>query len=124
MDKHDSVEPPDSVAARLGEAILRAAPDAIVYADREGRIRFWNAGAERVFGFTEAEALGQSLDIIIPERQRQRHWDGYDKVMATGESRYGHGDVLSVPGVRKDGGTVSCRSVTSLTLTSVCGVSW
>jgi PAS domain S-box-containing protein len=59
------------------ETLAKEAPDAIVYADAEGRIRFWNRGAERIFGFSEAEALGRSLDIIIPERLRARHWEGY-----------------------------------------------
>ncbi|WP_434621538.1 PAS domain-containing protein [Azospirillum sp. B2RO_4] len=92
---------------RLGLALLSSPAEAIVYSDREGLIRFWNAGAERVFGFTAEEALGQSLDIIIPERQRQRHWDGYDEVMKSGVSRYGSGDLLSVPATRKDGSRIS-----------------
>ena len=97
----------DDFVRRLAGAVLHTSPDAIVYADCVGAIRFWNTGAERIFGFSEAEALGQSLDIIIPERLRQRHWDGYARVMATGESRYGHGDLLSVPAVRKDGTRIS-----------------
>ncbi|MBV8914574.1 MAG: PAS domain S-box protein [Acetobacteraceae bacterium] len=92
---------------RLGRVLLESAPDAIVYSDGEGVIRFWSAGAERLFGFAAAEAVGQSLDIIIPEPQRARHWAGYRQVMATGESRYGHGDLLAVPGLRKDGSRVS-----------------
>lgn len=92
---------------RLGLALLNSPAEAIAYSDREGLIRFWNAGSERVFGFTADEALGQSLDIIIPDRQRQRHWDGYDQVMKTGESRYGSGDLLSVPATRKDGTRIS-----------------
>ncbi|HYF88697.1 PAS domain S-box protein [Azospirillum sp.] len=92
---------------RLGLALLNSPAEAIVYSDREGLIRFWNAGAERVFGFTAEDALGQSLDIIIPERQRQRHWEGYDEVMRTGVSRYGSGDLLSVPALRKDGSRIS-----------------
>ncbi|OYD82019.1 PAS domain-containing protein [Azospirillum brasilense] len=92
---------------RLGLALLNSPAEAIAYSDREGIIRFWNAGAERVFGFTADEALGQSLDIIIPDRQRQRHWDGYDQVMKSGESRYGSGDLLSVPATRKDGTRIS-----------------
>lgn len=92
---------------QLGVALLNSPAEAIVYSDREGLIRFWNAGAERVFGFTTEEALGQSLDIIIPERQRQRHWEGYDEVMKTGVSRYGSGDLLSVPALRKDGSRIS-----------------
>ncbi|ALJ39001.1 PAS sensor domain-containing protein [Azospirillum brasilense] len=97
----------DNDLQRLGLALLNSPAEAIAYSDREGIIRFWNAGAERVFGFTAEEALGQSLDIIIPDRQRQRHWDGYDQVMKTGESRYGSGDLLSVPATRKDGTRIS-----------------
>jgi len=92
---------------QLGVSLLNSPAEAIVYSDREGLIRFWNAGAERVFGFTTEEAVGQSLDIIIPERQRQRHWEGYDEVMKTGVSRYGSGDLLSVPALRKDGSRIS-----------------
>jgi PAS domain S-box-containing protein len=91
----------------LARLILEEAPDAIIYADGAGLIRHWNRGAERIFGFTAAEALGRSLDIIIPERLRERHWEGYRHTMATGESRYGAGDVLAVPGLRKDGSTLS-----------------
>jgi PAS domain S-box-containing protein len=90
----------------IARAILRG-PDAIVAADREGAIRFWNAGAERIFGFTSAQALGQSLDLIIPGRLQARHWAGWEQVMATGQSRYGAADLLAVPGVRQDGTPVS-----------------
>jgi PAS domain S-box-containing protein len=91
----------------LFENIVREAADAIVYADAEGVIRFWNASAERIFGFTAAEAVGQSLDLIIPERLRGRHWEGFSQVMQTGQSRYGAGDLLAVPAQRKDGARLS-----------------
>jgi PAS domain S-box-containing protein len=91
----------------LARAVLSTKADALIAADKKGVIQFWNPGATRIFGFSEAEALGQSLDIIIPERLRQRHWDGYDKTMATGESRYGESDLLAVPAVRKDGTALS-----------------
>jgi PAS domain S-box-containing protein len=91
----------------LADAVLRTSSDAIVASDKDGIIQFWNAGAERIFGYTSGDAMGKSLDIIIPERLRARHWRGYRQVMATGESRYGHGDVLAVPGMRKDGTRVS-----------------
>ena len=97
----------------LADAILSTVSDAIVAADEDGVVRFWNPGAERIFGYASAEAVGQTLDIIIPERQRARHWAGYRQVMATGESRYGRGDVLAVPGVRKDGGPGSRWSLPS-----------
>jgi PAS domain S-box-containing protein len=91
----------------LAEALLHSMSDAIVASDSDGRISFWNPGAERIFGFSRAEAIGQSLDLIIPERLRARHWTGYSEVMRTGESRYGHGDLLSVPALRKDGARLS-----------------
>src|SRR6185312_2790937 len=91
----------------LFQAVLSTRSDAIIAADKKGIIRFWNPGAERIFGFSSTDAIGQSLDIIIPERLRQRHWDGYDLAMKTGRRRYGEGDVLAVPAIRKDGGQVS-----------------
>jgi PAS domain S-box-containing protein len=91
----------------LAEALLHSMSDAIVASDSDGRISFWNPGAERIFGFSRAEAIGQSLDLIIPERLRARHWTGYSEVMRTGESRYGHGDLLSVPALRRDGARLS-----------------
>jgi len=81
--------------------------DALVYADADGAIRVWNRGAVRIFGFTEAEAVGQSLDIIIPANLRERHWHGYRETMRTGQTRYGDGQILSVPAVRKDGARIS-----------------
>ena len=92
---------------QLAAAILQTVSDAIVQTDRDGLIRFWNPGAERIFGFMQQEALGQSLDIIIPENQRKRHWDGYNKVMKTGQTRYGSGDLLAVPALTKDGRRIS-----------------
>ena len=96
-----------NLAAALAEALLATRSDAIVAADRDGRILFWNPGAERLFGYANDEALGRSLDLIVPERLRARHWEGYARVMATGQSRYGEADVLAVPALRKDGGTLS-----------------
>jgi PAS domain S-box-containing protein len=92
---------------RFCRTLIRETPDAVIYADGEGMIRFWNAGAERIFGFGAAQALGKSLDIIIPESLRARHWAGFDETMRTGKSRYGAGDVLAVPALRKDGTRVS-----------------
>jgi PAS domain S-box-containing protein len=91
----------------LGDALLASASDAIIATDRGGVVTFWNPGAERIFGFTSAEAVGQSLDLIIPDNLKARHWNGYHRTMETGESRYGHGDLLSVPGLTKDGRRIS-----------------
>ena len=87
--------------------LVREAPDAIIFADAEGVIRFWNRSAERIFGFVEAEALGQSLDMIIPENLRVRHWAGFSATMRSGSTRYGSGEILAVPALRKDGGRIS-----------------
>jgi PAS domain S-box-containing protein len=90
----------------LGNALIHSMSDAIIASDRDGKIAFWNPAAERIFGFSRLEAVGHSLDLIIPERLRERHWTGYTEVMRTGESRYGHGDLLSVPALRKDEFTI------------------
>jgi len=91
----------------LYKNILEQAPDAILYADREGVIRLWNRGAELIFGYSAQEAIGQSLDLIIPERLRGRHWEGYFRAMDTGESRYGT-ELLSVPALHRDDRQLSC----------------
>ncbi len=90
----------------LSQKILALAPDAILFADREGIIRLWNQGAERIFGYAAEEAIGQSLDLIIPEKLRERHWQGYYKTMATGETRYGT-EMLAVPAMHQNGSRLS-----------------
>lgn len=90
MDEHE-----------IADAVL-AGPDAIVAADAAGTITYWNAGAERIFGYSPDEARGASLDLIIPERLRERHWKGWRQVMLTGHSRYSADATLSVPGQRRD----------------------
>lgn len=96
-----------NISDLIAQSILAARSDAIIAADRDGIIRFWNPGAERIFGYPYVEALGRSLDLIIPERLRQRHWDGFRATMTTGTSRYGDGDVLSVPALHRNGTTIS-----------------
>lgn len=88
------------------QALVAAMGDAVVVCDAQGRVVVWNAGAERTFGWTAEEALGQRMDMIVPERLRKRHWDGYDQSMATGKTRYAH-DVLRVPAVDKAGRALS-----------------
>jgi len=90
----------------LSRQIVEKAADAIIFADGEGIIRLWNAGAEAIFGYPAAEALGQSLDLIVPEKLRKRHWEGYRKVMATGKTKYGK-ETLAVPAITKDDNRVS-----------------
>ncbi len=96
----------DDARERLYREIVDGISDAVIFADREGIIRFWNPGAEALFGYAAEEALGQSLDIVIPEPLRKRHWEGYFRVMETGVTAYG-AEPLAVPGVRKDGSRVS-----------------
>ncbi|WP_066342593.1 PAS domain-containing protein [Azohydromonas lata] len=101
------------------EQLVKSMGDAVVVTDGAGAIVFWNAAATRIFGFTEADALGQSLDLIIPERQRGRHWDGYNKTMASAQTRYGT-TLLKVPALHKDGHTLSI-AFTVMLLTGVQG---
>ena len=86
--------------------IVDFSQDGMLFADREGIIRLWNKGAESIFGYSAREALGQSLDLIIPEKLRERHWEGYYRVMDTGETRYGN-ELLKVPALRKNGKRLS-----------------
>jgi PAS domain S-box-containing protein len=99
-------------AVNLNE-LVAAIGDAIIVSDANGAITLWNPAAERIFGFSENEALGHSLDLIIPERLRQRHWDGYHQTMKTGETRYAF-DVLRVPAVHKDGSALSIAFTVAL----------
>ena len=92
---------------------LQTAGDAIIAAGPDGKIVFWNTAAERIFGHSSSEALGQSLDLIIPERFRQRHWQGYWQVMETGQTRYGS-DVLRVPAIHKEGRALSIAFTVTL----------
>jgi PAS domain S-box-containing protein len=94
---------PEDVAAR----ILADSPDAILICDRMGIVRYWNRGAERVFGFPTAEIVGASMDLIIPERLRARHWVGWQTAMRTGVTTYADGQLLAVPALHKDGRQIS-----------------
>ena len=96
----------DSIAALphdLPVRILDGSPDAILICDHAGTVRYWNTAAERVFGFRVTEALGASMNLIIPERLRARHWAGWETTMRTGVTRYGEGQLLAVPALHKDG---------------------
>jgi len=92
---------------RFYERLAVDCPDAVIFADAGGHIRYWNAAATRIFGFTDGEAVGARLDLIIPERLRGRHWEGYDHVMGGAPSRYGAGALLAVPALHKDGRQIS-----------------
>jgi PAS domain S-box-containing protein len=89
-------------ANERARALLEQSPDAIVFADTDGRIVEWNTAAETVFGHSAPEAIGQSLDIIVPERFREAHWAGYERALAAGETKYS-GQTLPTRSMRKDG---------------------
>ena len=97
----------------LCQQIVAEAGDAIIMADREGIIRLWNKGAETIFGFGPTEAVGQSLHIIIPENLRERHDEGFHRVMASGRSKYTR-ELLAVPALRKDGARISVEFTMTL----------
>ncbi len=86
----------------MARLLLDQAPDGVIFADREGVIREWNAAAEAIFGHASAEALGQSLDLIVPERFREAHWTGFDRALEAGDTKY-RGQALPTRSVRKDG---------------------
>jgi PAS domain S-box-containing protein len=91
----------------LPARIVDGSPDAILICDRAGTVVYWNTAAARIFGFSVTEALGVSINLIIPERLRARHWVGWDATMRTGVTRYGEGQLLAVPALHKDGRQVS-----------------
>ena len=86
--------------------LLDCVGDAVIVADVHEKIVLWNAAATRIFGYSEEEALGKTLDLIVPERQRQKHNESYSKSMETGTTRYGT-SLLKVPAKHKDGSTLS-----------------
>lgn len=115
------------IDAALALAVVRETAEAIVVCDPEGTIRLWNGGAERIFGYPAADALGQNLDLIIPEKLRNRHWDGYRKTMATGITKYGD-TLLKVPALHSDGRRMSIEFSVALlrdaagSITGICAV--
>jgi PAS domain S-box-containing protein len=103
MRMNDAAPPArESGLPDLCQRIVEAAPEAVIFADREGRIRLWNHGAERLFGYSAAEVEGERLDVIIPERLRRAHWDGFDRSVQTGSMKHS-GRVLTTRSMHKDG---------------------
>lgn len=111
----DNSPRPKSSGFEQWEELVRGAGDAIIVCSHEGLVTMWNGAAERLFGFSQPEALGCSLDIIIPERFRQQHWDGYRRTMETGVTKYSS-DILRVPALHKDGHVLSIAFTVSLLL--------
>lgn len=94
--------------------VVDAAADGVVVVDGDGTVRYWNGGAQRIFGFTSEEAVGANLDLIIPERFRERHWEAFAAAVASGKSRYRADDLLSVPALRSDGQRISIEFTVAL----------
>jgi PAS domain S-box-containing protein len=113
-----------SIPAELPQRILEGSPDAVLVADPDGQVRYWNAAAERIFGFTATEALGTSMDLIVPERLRARHWNGWNQVMHTGVTRYDHGQLLAVPALHKDGRQLSIEFSIQLLKDGAGRIAW
>jgi PAS domain S-box-containing protein len=111
--EHLLAKPPATLDDRVLAQLVRGLADAVVVADPMGTIVFWNAAATRIFGWSEAETVGRSLDLIIPERLRARHWDGYRRVMETGHTQYGS-RLLEVPALHRDGHTFSIAFTVTL----------
>jgi len=111
--------PPD-----LWARIADNSPDAILICDSRGTIRYWNRGAERIFGFSRAEAVDRSLDLIIPERLRERHWTGWHRAMRTGQTKYAEGQLLAVPALHADGRQISIEFSIQLLAGADRAVEW
>ena len=97
----------------LCQQIVNNAGDAIIFGDTGGIVRLWNAGAERIFGFCAEEMVGKSMDPIIPENLRERHWEGYEETMKSGQTQYSR-NLLAVPALRKDGTRISIEFTIAL----------
>jgi PAS domain S-box-containing protein len=97
----------------LEVALVASTDHAVIVADPDGVICFWNPAAERMFGHSREDALGQTLDIIVPDKLRERHWDGYRRVMQTGQTQYG-ARTLAVPAMRQDGTRISVEFTVAL----------
>ena len=91
--------------AELATLLQDQAPDAVIFAGTNGVIEVWNSAASTLFGFSSDEALGHSLDLIIPERFRDAHWKGFERALADGDTKY-RGQVLPTRSQRKDGTTI------------------
>jgi PAS domain S-box-containing protein len=100
------LEAPETVTDGVLAQLARHLGDALVIADPKGTIIFWNDAATALFGWPATEAVGRSLDLIIPERLRTRHWNGYERAMRTGHTTYGD-RLLEVPALHQAGHTIS-----------------
>ena len=101
-------------SALFGQLVEKTG-DGVIIAGNDGTILEWNAGADRIFGWTRAQALGENIDMMIPDNQKDQHWEGYDRVLESGETKFGNGDLLTVSALRADGTRVGVEmSITPL----------
>ncbi|MCG2633802.1 MAG: PAS domain S-box protein [Gammaproteobacteria bacterium] len=107
--------------SEINEMIVEQSPDAIIFTDQKGIIRIWNTSAERVFGFSKKDAIGSSLDIIIPESFRKAHWQGFDRAITDRVTKY-VGQSLPTKAVRADGSTIYVELSFSIVLDASGGV--
>lgn len=89
----------------LYQWMVEQCPDGIIYSDAQGKVAYWNAAAEKIFGFTAEQAMGQSLDIIIPEKLREPHWRGFYAAMEAGTTKH-KGKALPTRGLKADGSVI------------------
>jgi PAS domain S-box-containing protein len=86
----------------LSQALIDQLADAVIFADHEGLIQVWNAGAEAIFGYPADRVLGQRLDVLIPDRLRSAHWAAFDAALGTGQMKYGRGS-MTTRSIHQDG---------------------
>ena len=126
MPEATSGENANRMVERLGDEALAGlvanTDDAVIVADASGVMRYWNPAAEAMFGYSRHDVVGASLDLLIPEKLRERHWDGFRRVMATGETEYA-GHMLAVPAMRSDGARISVEFTVTL-LRDAAGRLW
>lgn len=117
------INPDEPVPPEALVALLDTMSEGVVIVDPGGVIRYWNLGAEQIFGHSRAAALGQRLDVIIPDHLRNRHWEAFDAAVSTGSSRYSAGDLLAVPAITADGRRISIEFTVTF-LAGDTGIAW
>jgi PAS domain S-box-containing protein len=93
----------DVPVEQLYSQLVQGMAEAVIIASNDGTILEWNAAAERVFGWSRQQAVGENIDMLIPDNQKDQHWEGYDRVLEAGQSKYSDGSLLSVSSLKSDG---------------------
>lgn len=108
----------------LARRLLEDTPDGIVICDPQGVVRYWNRGAARIFGWPSDRVIGATLDVIIPDNLRTRHWDGWNVAIRAGRSKYAEGQLLAVPALHRDGHRISIEFSMQLVKAADGQVEW